>query len=241
MVCLTGAMKRLNPDTKKPYNGGDTRADGYIFKAYKNYLKKDGFFSEKWIEPKTNKKINEIQKQRMKIRRLRSYKGPHLKRRLDPLTNSEFKLGARDEKNRYFLCYRGYSYDNKLFHEEWARELGWHGHHISAAVSSAKKRAKKNNLPFSITRDYAESLFPKDMKCPALGIKMFWGIEKSKFSSPSLDRIIPKKGYVEGNICWLSVRANIIKSDASAIEIQKVASYLDKIEERTLSDAPEQH
>ena len=43
---------------------------------------------------------------------------------------------------------------------------------------------------------------------------------------PSLDRIVPKKGYVEGNIAWISNRANVIKNDGTAEEHLKVAEYI---------------
>lgn len=46
-------MKRLNPDTGKPFVRGDTRADGFLFLSYRlDRLKKNGFFSEKWTTPK---------------------------------------------------------------------------------------------------------------------------------------------------------------------------------------------
>lgn len=141
-------MKRLNPNTNKPFKGGEIRPDGFIFKVYKKTLNRDGYFNEQWLDPKVNKKFNEIQKKRTHRKRQQAYRGSHLKRRLNPLTDKEYKLGDRDEKKRYFVCYRSYSYNNKLFYEEWAREPGWHSLHVSAAVSSAKKRAKKINFHF---------------------------------------------------------------------------------------------
>lgn len=42
-------MKRLNPETGKPFVRGDTRADGFLFLQYETtYIKKDGYFLEKW-------------------------------------------------------------------------------------------------------------------------------------------------------------------------------------------------
>ena len=46
--------------------------------------------------------------------------------------------------------------------------------------------------------------------------------------SPSVDRIIPNKGYVKGNVTWMSMRANYIKQDASSKELSLVASWLKK-------------
>ena len=47
-------MKRLNPDTGKPFKCGDVREDGKIFKAYiqKNKMPADGYYYEHWEEEK---------------------------------------------------------------------------------------------------------------------------------------------------------------------------------------------
>ena len=44
-------MKRLNPDTGKPFVRGDTRADGFLFFVYTKRIRKDGFFQEVWYSP----------------------------------------------------------------------------------------------------------------------------------------------------------------------------------------------
>lgn len=47
-------MRRINPNTNLPYERGDIRADGLLFKQY-DLTKKDknGFFYENWRNPKT--------------------------------------------------------------------------------------------------------------------------------------------------------------------------------------------
>jgi 5-methylcytosine-specific restriction endonuclease McrA len=55
-------MKRINPKTNLPFKCGDIRKDGYIFQTYQQTkIKKDGFFTESWLSPKTfqNKKIGD--------------------------------------------------------------------------------------------------------------------------------------------------------------------------------------
>jgi hypothetical protein len=43
-------MKRINPNTGKPFKYGDTREDGKIFSEYKkSKIKKDGYFRENWV------------------------------------------------------------------------------------------------------------------------------------------------------------------------------------------------
>jgi hypothetical protein len=45
-------MKRVNPETGKPFKQGDIRADGFIFRAYvTTRIKKDGHYVENWYSP----------------------------------------------------------------------------------------------------------------------------------------------------------------------------------------------
>lgn len=48
-------MKRLNPQTQKPFKCGETREDGFIFRRYrlKRPLTEDGYFQEHWLSPDT--------------------------------------------------------------------------------------------------------------------------------------------------------------------------------------------
>lgn len=91
--------------------------------------------------------------------------------------------------------------------------------------NSAAKRARRKNLPFSLLLDDIPQI-PE--ACPILGIPLekSYGVGGVTFNSPTLDRIIPSLGYVPGNIQIISQRANVIKNDASAEEIQKVADYM---------------
>lgn len=48
-------------------------------------------------------------------------------------------------------------------------------------------------------------------------------------NSATLDRLIPKLGYVPGNVAVISDRANRIKADATVEEITAVADWLRKV------------
>ena len=76
----------------------------------------------------------------------------------------------------------------------------------------ARRRAKTQKLPFDITKKYIKSIWPKDNKCPILGT-VFKSGKVNKYQLPSLDKIIPQKGYIKGNVAVISYRANQIKSD----------------------------
>ena len=53
-------MKRLNPETGKPFKNGDIRDDGHFFIGYEmSEIKKDGYFREKYASPKRKAEIEE--------------------------------------------------------------------------------------------------------------------------------------------------------------------------------------
>ncbi len=94
---------------------------------------------------------------------------------------------------------------------------------------SAKKRAKSENLDFSIT--LGDVVIPE--YCPVFNTKL--EIEKRKSSgirtprpnAPSLDRIDSTKGYTKDNICVISLRANWIKSDGTSSEHMLIANHME--------------
>lgn len=50
-------------------------------------------------------------------------------------------------------------------------------------------------------------------------------------TSPSLDKIIPEKGYIKGNIAIISMRANQLKSNATLAELEKLLVWMRKQED----------
>ena len=104
------------------------------------------------------------------------------------------------------------------------RQKKWEKQRIKGAL----RRAKAKNLPFNITEEYVKSITPKDMICPALGIKMNTSVEDLD-STPSLDRLVPEKGYVKGNVIVVSFKVNRIKADATPEELMKVAIFYEKL------------
>jgi hypothetical protein len=88
-----------------------------------------------------------------------------------------------------------------------------------------KARAKRCGLDFDLTPD--DIAIPEF--CPALGIKLVVrdvGKKGPQAGSPSLDRIDPTRGYVRGNVCVVSTRANTLKNDATTDELEAVLAYM---------------
>ena len=91
-------------------------------------------------------------------------------------------------------------------------------------LNNIKLRAKKKGIPFDLTVD---DLFFPDV-CPVLGIPMIARSGRFHDNSPSIDRIVPEKGYVKGNVRIISYRANRIKCHASIEDLRAILSYMER-------------
>jgi len=91
-------------------------------------------------------------------------------------------------------------------------------------LADAKRRAKEKNLPFNITAEYLKEIWTG--YCDVSGKKLL--LVKDSDFSPQLDRIIPEKGYVIGNVCWLSARYNNLKSNATIKELKIIIEWMEK-------------
>ena len=89
---------------------------------------------------------------------------------------------------------------------------------------AAKERAKNLGLDFDI--EIADIVIPD--VCPLLGIKLECGSLKPTWNSPSLDKLVPAKGYTKGNIWVISRKANTLKGDALLEELQLLVANLSK-------------
>ncbi len=134
-----------------------------------------------------------------------------------------------DERGWLFTSYTKYTNKDgtKKSCPSFISPQALHKNRVKNTLKHAKERAGLKGLPFNLTVEYLEKIFPRDGKCPALGTPLTWGIKSTdrNRNSPSLDRIVPELGYVEGNVMWVSLRANAIKTDASADEILSVGRF----------------
>lgn len=90
-----------------------------------------------------------------------------------------------------------------------------------AKYRSKKAQAKAHGIEFSI--QFGEIVWP-DL-CPVFGVPLNYFSDGVSEFSPSFDRIDPTKGYISGNVLIISWRANRIKNDATAQELQKLAEF----------------
>ena len=234
-------MKRLNLKTGAPYKRGDKpTADDLPFRKGKVFLcyatervKRDGYYVERWYPIEKLKKISEnnTKRQKQNIEKHRKLKKGRYER--NPKTKKRWQTGEHCNDRGYFRNYSPYVKTNgyfvALFIENYKAYERWR---IQSILSNRPNLCKKRGIPYSINVEYAVSIFPKSYLCPVFKTKMKWANEPNNPNSPSLDRITPSKGYVKGNVIWMSNQANKIKADASPQEIELLYKWFTKVRSR---------
>jgi hypothetical protein len=81
-------------------------------------------------------------------------------------------------------------------------------------------RAFKKGVPFNLTE---ENISIPEF-CPVYGIK--FSIDPVSDYYPQLDRMIPKLGYVKGNVYFISAKANKLKNNASLEDLELIVKYM---------------
>jgi hypothetical protein len=171
-------------------------------------------------------------------------------KRINSDTGNPFKFSEVDEETG--LIFRGYDSSSpkkgsNIMRENWATLEVFQKHresvkravknmderiisgskegHIKSTIKSIKGRAKTKELPFDLDVEYLISIAPDF--CPVFGIKLTWGERVKTWvkTSPSLDRIIPSKGYVKGNVQYLSNMANTMKQNASFDQLKQFGEW----------------
>lgn len=87
-----------------------------------------------------------------------------------------------------------------------------------------KAECKKKGLDYNISAEYLKSIWTDT--CPIYKVP-FVRFDKSHSHSPALDRLDPSKGYVKGNLAYISSRANRIKYDATADELKLILDFIE--------------
>lgn len=97
---------------------------------------------------------------------------------------------------------------------------------LARTLSNTKSVCEKEGLEFDLT---VEDLEPFPLTCPVLGIPINWmSTGGTKNDSPSMDRVIPEKGYTKGNVRLISQKANRLKQNASLTELQAIIRYINE-------------
>jgi hypothetical protein len=118
---------------------------------------------------------------------------------------------------------------------------------IIGCLSSTRARARMRGYEHNLNRDYLMDLMgykrfdywdPKKEVCPVLGIPYdFMSRGKGgRYNSKSIDRIDPSKGYIKGNIRFISRKANGMFLDGTPEEQLQAAVWKIKEAVHTITD-----
>ena len=232
-------MKRLNENTNLPYRLGDKptakdlpKRKGRLFHKYDlrpERIDTDGFFYEDWVPPSRLKAHRLKAKKVLGAARDLFYKGEGIFE-LNPKTNQKWKRGERCPKRGYFWLYRKQVKKDGFIGMSFIKtRTDYEIRRMREIWRLKKARSAKVGVSYSLSFDHVVEIFPKDYKCPMLGTKMHWSDHSRDPKSPSLDRIEPKLGYIDGNVAWLSNRANTIKNNGTYHEIKSLYHWIRKL------------
>lgn len=88
-------------------------------------------------------------------------------------------------------------------------DISWR---VNIAYRNARQRSMKFGRPFNITKEYLQELyFEQGCKCPISGRDFVLTLSeefKTHPDSPSLDRVDNDKGYVQGNVRFVTYQVN---------------------------------
>jgi hypothetical protein len=118
------------------------------------------------------------------------------------------------------------AYNNVLYQEQPARGIGvsrqWQLRNPKKSMLiRVRFRAKKTGIPFSLCENDIQ--IPEF--CPVLGVKLEFSTAGNAPNTPSIDRLIPRLGYVTDNIQIISYKANVMKHNATPEELRRFSRF----------------
>ena len=129
---------------------------------------------------------------------------------------SEFYNNRNGKHN---FCKPCYVLRNKRYQQDYRDR-----NRFAIRMRSCRARSKEKDLPFNLTEDYLKEIWSG--YCPVFNTALNLDAKKGVLGHAQLDRIVPSLGYVEGNVVWLSERANRIKDDATLEDLERLVEWL---------------
>jgi len=187
--------------------------------------------SIKGMQWKDNEKIRKGKKVRRILAGRHAKQFEESKEKPCAICNIVKPLGSFPKGNSFGGRHSNCNECRKIQHREKMEDLFSPNGRAKMMIRGISQRAKlkkyKNyykNIPINLK---PEDLLPLPLNCPVLNVPLdYWGKNSRTWRNPCIDRIIPKKGYVKGNVIVISDLANRIKNDASPSEIKKVYEWL---------------
>ncbi|WP_137045868.1 hypothetical protein [Pseudolabrys sp. FHR47] len=131
-----------------------------------------------------------------------------------PLHKSNYRIADTWQRD-------GLNIDEKVAalnaHQYWFTERNYNSWEVkNRLLNSAKHRAKKSSLKFSI----GPADFDIPLLCPLRHVLLKVGNEQHTEDSPTLDRKDPRFGYIKGNVWVISHKANRLKGNLTPDELR---------------------
>ena len=120
----------------------------------------------------------------------------------------------------------GLDYRCKECRSKEAREEG-EANYFASYCRTKKSECKRKGVEFNLTPEYLESIWTGI--CPVFNVPIERASHgRGSHHSAHLDRLDPNKGYVIGNVSWISGRANRIKYDATVEELRAIVDWMER-------------
>ncbi len=98
-----------------------------------------------------------------------------------------------------------------------------HYRRVEKLLSNLRAQCYQRKEVCDLDLDYLLNELVVPQVCPVLNTALDWSSPNNK---AYLDRLDRDKGFVKGNVRWISARALKIKGDANLTEIEAVARYM---------------
>lgn len=138
-------------------------------------------------------------------------------KRASSLKNYKYAGGKERQHKRY----KEWTEEDKAYNAELQVKYYWKSIHRKK-LYLAKQRADKLGLEFNL--ELSDIIIPE--VCPYLEIPFIKGTKEEKWSTYSIDRIDPTKGYIKGNVQIISYLANTMKNKASKEQLVTFAKNI---------------
>ena len=91
-----------------------------------------------------------------------------------------------------------------------------------------KQKCKEKNIDYNLTPEFLKGIWTGI--CPISKEEIHISSNKEEWlsdNSAELDRMIPEKGYVKGNVTWISRKFNMKKLNSSKTELKMILEWME--------------
>lgn len=94
------------------------------------------------------------------------------------------------------------------------------------AFRRLRMRARQGDLPFDLDEQYLIDIWTGTCAIFGTPLQLPYSTERQVPDKATIDKVDPERGYVRGNVQWVSNKANIIKSFGTIEEHELVVAYM---------------